>query len=297
MGFAGVEYAAAALLARHPYTVTLPLSLLALLGLAVLLLAAGGAVFVVRHYRHPVVRLAAAIAEARDGELALAAFPLDVGGLKPLVAPIQGLLHDIRRRRAEINQMHAEVHRRVERQTDALQRTVGQLKAQATRDGLTGLFNRRMLDQCLEDVVARCAADGAGLCLMMIDLDDFKLLNDTLGHAAGDALLRSVGQLIRSSVREQDLPFRCGGDEFLILLPESGIADGESLARRLGELVDALVKTLPLTRRPRLSIGLSTLKTSGPTATGKTLMEDADRRLYLHKTQRKGKPPSAGRAA
>jgi diguanylate cyclase (GGDEF)-like protein len=253
------------------------------------LLGAGGVVYLARHWWWPLGQLRAAVEEARAGKLAIEQVPSDVGGLTPLAEGIRDLLRDARELRAKVGRLESEMQRRVERRTDALERRLGKLNAQATRDVLTGLYNRRMLDQSLDDLARRAVAAGQPLCLLMIDVDDFKLLNDTLGHAAGDTLLRSVGQLIRSSVRQQDLPFRCGGDEFVVVLPDAGLAEGESLARRLVDLVDALVKTLPLTRRPRLSVGMSTLGSLAPNAGARELMEDADRRLYAEKSTRKAK--------
>ena len=160
---------------------------------------------------------------------------------------------------------------------------------------LTGLYNRRMLEQCLDELIQRCVQERAPLCLMMIDVDDFKMLNDTLGHSAGDTLLRSVGQLIRSSVRERDLAFRCGGDEFVIVLPQSSKVEGDALARRLGELVDALVKPLKVPRRPRLSFGIGTLADLTMGAISSTeLMKEADRRLYAVKYSRKAEMKKVG---
>ena len=155
------------------------------------------------------------------------------------------------------------------------------VRHQATRDPLTGLFNRRFLDQYLPQAVQRHRADkGRGdLCLMMLDVDHFKVLNDTLGHAAGDEFLKAVGQLIRSSIRGEDAAFRCGGDEFVIVLPGCGAAGGRAMADRLGSLVDALGRTLRVPKRPRLSIGLGTLsQLTDPTP--ERLLDEADRALY-----------------
>jgi diguanylate cyclase (GGDEF)-like protein len=146
-----------------------------------------------------------------------------------------------------------------------------------------------MLDQSLDEVVARCRADRTALCVMMIDLDDFKLLNDTLGHAKGDELLQAVGQLIRSSLREDDLAFRCGGDEFVILCPGATKQHAQAVGRRLTELVDALVKTLQVARKPRLCIGLSVMGEGWGEPSGKALLAEADRRLYAAKALRKGR--------
>jgi diguanylate cyclase (GGDEF)-like protein len=96
-------------------------------------------------------------------------------------------------------------------------------------------------------------------------------------------------------VRERDLAFRCGGDEFVIVLPQSSKTEGDALARRLGDLVDALVKPLKVPRRPRLSFGIGTLAdlTMG-TVTSTELMKEADRRLYAVKYSRKAEIKKTG---
>ena len=176
--------------------------------------------------------------------------------------------------------------RRVATRTDALERMLGTLREKAARDPLTGLYNRRMLDETLPKLVEKATAGRTPLTVLMVDVDSFKLLNDTLGHAAGDELLRSIGQIVRSTARGSDYAFRCGGDEFVLLLDGSDAAAGEALADRLVSLVDALCRPLKVERRPRLSIGVAALGTTGdPTATA--LLAAADRALYEVKGQRK----------
>jgi diguanylate cyclase (GGDEF)-like protein len=208
------------------------------------------------------------------------------GRLKPLVPTIQNLLHELRSQRTAVAELEADTRHKLANRTDALERTIGTLRQQATRDSLTGLFNRRFLDQFLPTCVQRHLADRKDLCLLMIDVDHFKVLNDTLGHAAGDELLKSIGQLIRSSIRGQDVGFRLGGDEFVIILPDSSVEAGESLVDRLTSMVDALARTLRVPRRPKLAVGLTTLRACGPRATPPTVLESADRALYEVKKAR-----------
>jgi diguanylate cyclase len=92
-------------------------------------------------------------------------------------------------------------------------------------DPLTGLFNRRFAIEYLPREIARCERLNHALVVIMIDLDDFKHINDTLGHAAGDAVLEGFARHIRKATRNADLPVRMGGDEFMIILPECGIED------------------------------------------------------------------------
>jgi diguanylate cyclase len=94
-----------------------------------------------------------------------------------------------------------------------------QLKEQAIRDPLTGLFNRRYLDTVAKSEVARCEREAQPLCLMMMDIDHFKQINDTYGHQGGDEVLKALAKLLSDSVRVSDVACRYGGEEFLLLLP------------------------------------------------------------------------------
>jgi diguanylate cyclase (GGDEF)-like protein len=107
------------------------------------------------------------------------------------------------------------------------------LRELALTDPLTGLANRRQLDTRLEEQLDKAFRSGHPISCLMLDVDHFKRFNDTFGHEAGDAVLREVGALLRSSVREPELAFRYGGEEFTLLLP--GL-DAERAAERAEEL-------------------------------------------------------------
>lgn len=94
-----------------------------------------------------------------------------------------------------------------------------QLQDQALKDPLTGLFNRRYLDTIVPHELARCGRDGTQLCVMMMDIDHFKRVNDTFGHQGGDEVLKSLARLLIDNVRASDVACRFGGEEFLLLLP------------------------------------------------------------------------------
>lgn len=292
--FAATEYVASALLDRKAMMVPVPVSVMALLGVSAGLLIAGAMVRFVHYWLRPIARLREGLEEIRHNRLAVEQLPEDLGALRGLRPVLLDILRELRQQKAEVAKLQHEMRQRVAQRTDALQRMVGSLRAQATHDPLTGLYNRRMLDESLGELVNRCRGDDQPLALMMIDVDDFKGLNDTLGHAAGDALLRSIGQLIRSTIRQHDCAFRYGGDEFVIALPHTGRAEAEALARRLTELVDALAKTLPLSRKPRLSVGIAALADVAAPGGASELVVAADRELYAAKGNRKrAKSPAA----
>ena len=109
----------------------------------------------------------------------------------------------------------------------------------AELDSLTGLYNRRSFHDALQREVARARRYERRLALVVLDLDDFKRVNDTAGHLAGDAVLAEVGRRILSLVRATDIACRFGGDEFAVILPESTRADAELLADRIVRAIAA----------------------------------------------------------
>lgn len=107
------------------------------------------------------------------------------------------------------------------------------LEQLSVTDGLTGFFNHRYLQQILENEIGRAKRYNLQLSVMMIDLDRFKIINDTHGHLFGDTVLRRSAEIIRRNIRETDFPTRYGGDEFLIILPHTGTKRAKFLAKRI----------------------------------------------------------------
>jgi diguanylate cyclase (GGDEF)-like protein len=126
----------------------------------------------------------------------------------------------------------------------------GQLEYQAVHDPLTGLFNRRQFSDELERALRFAARYGRAGAVLMIDIDDFKLVNDTHGHASGDQLLKSVAAAIAGRARETDVVARLGGDEFTVVLPEASIEDAR-------EAAEDIRRAVAHGRAPNLSIGIA----------------------------------------
>jgi diguanylate cyclase (GGDEF)-like protein len=149
----------------------------------------------------------------------------------------------------------------------------------ALTDPLTRLFNRRMGITSLDQEVARAHRNGTALTLLMIDLDEFKKLNDTYGHVKGDAALRATAEVLRRTMRKGDTVCRYGGEEFLVVLPGTKAEDAAILAARLFTAVAAHGDTLdlPLT----VSIGQSSIR---PGDTPEALLHRADHALYASKS-------------
>ena len=161
---------------------------------------------------------------------------------------------DITERRcaqSRLETLNAELEERVRERTALLEASVEDLRSallsadllrhelreQAIRDPLTGVYNRRFLEETLDHEVARASRLRSPLSLVMFDMDNFKRLNDVFGHPAGDAVLRGVGGFVKERVRAQDMVCRYGGDEFIVIMPETAI---EGARQKAGQLLVGL---------------------------------------------------------
>jgi diguanylate cyclase (GGDEF)-like protein len=152
----------------------------------------------------------------------------------------------------------------------------------STIDPLTSLFNRGFFFAALEREIARSARSGRGFCLLMMDLDELKAINDRLGHFHGDRVLAAVGQVVSDGVRRIDTAARYGGDEFVVLLPETDPTGAFVLAEKIRIGVNDLELDLPEEAvRPSLSVGVVSYPDDGQTAD--ELMISADRAMYTSK--------------
>jgi diguanylate cyclase (GGDEF)-like protein len=157
--------------------------------------------------------------------------------------------------------------------------TERQLRNLADRDPLTGLWNRRVFDEALGAQVLRSRLSEELATLLMIDLNGFKQINDTHGHAVGDHLLKAVADAILQRVRSSDLAARLGGDEFAVLLANTTPATVASAVAAIDEAISrATVATATTVVRPSASIGAAVInqQTSRP----QDVLEAADRAMY-----------------
>ena len=146
----------------------------------------------------------------------------------------------------------------------------------AFTDHLTGLANRRRFERQLEREVARTERYGRPFCLLIVDIDNFKEVNDTYGHDAGDDVLRCVANVIQSGTRGIDTGARIGGDEFAVILPETSLERGVEVAERLRAAVSAAEREVPC--RVTASLGIAELPSCAQTQDG--LRAAADAALY-----------------
>ncbi len=164
---------------------------------------------------------------------------------------------------------------------DDVQRT---LKKQATTDELTGLKNRRVIMKRLEEESERSTRLSEPLCIMIIDLDHFKRINDSYGHPFGDFVLKRVAHLVRDSMRRYDLVGRIGGEEFLVVSPVTGLNEAVALAERIrGRIMNETFHEGDVQISVTLSVGL-TILTPGDQCVD-DLLKRADIALYKAKEQ------------
>ncbi len=172
---------------------------------------------------------------------------------------------------------------------DVLLKSEALLREQSVRDHLTGLFNRRYMEKTLERELRRASRKQISLGIIMLDVDDFKRFNDTYGHAAGDAILRELGNLLLGHVRGEDIPSRYGGDEFIIVLPDASRAVTRERAERLceharhfniqfeGQTLEAIT----------LSVGVAAFPKDGSTSAA--ILSAVDAALYRAKREGPGR--------
>jgi diguanylate cyclase (GGDEF)-like protein/PAS domain S-box-containing protein len=166
----------------------------------------------------------------------------------------------------------------LERYHRELEEANDQLRKLAVTDELTGLRNRRSFEERLVMEFSMARRRKRELSVLLIDVDNFKTINDRWGHAAGDEVLRRLGTILRTTVRLPDLPARYGGEEFVVLLPESGEESAMGLARRVMQRVAAEEwENEPLT----ISVGMAAMNES--LENGFQLVELADEALYAAK--------------
>lgn len=165
------------------------------------------------------------------------------------------------------------------------QYTIGELTNHATTDALTGLYNRRWLNNILQALLDQAILTGEPLAVLLLDVDHFKPYNDKLGHLAGDQALIAIGHCLKNSVRAYDYAIRYGGEEFLILLPNTSLTDGIMLAERIREAVEQF-KIIDLEGKHLPGVTISGgLSVHNPESTTESLIDAADAKLYQAKQQ------------
>ena len=209
-----------------------------------------------------------------EGDTARLVRALDMGVNDYLVRPV------------ERNEMVARARSQLRRKRyqDYLRDKVQQGLELAITDGLTGLYNRRYMEGHLATLVEEAANTGKPVSLLIFDIDHFKPVNDTYGHAAGDAVLRQFADRIAGNVRGVDLACRLGGEEFVVVMPDTDINYATTVAERLRQCIAARPFVIDDNGREldvTVSIGIA--MTKGPQDSVSKLLERADQGLYRAK--------------
>jgi len=191
---------------------------------------------------------------------------------------------DETQRMAQLNRQLESRLQNSSREIEQLREHLSRLEREASLDSLTGIANRKSLDKSLRDAISLAAREDRPLCLLMIDIDHFKLFNDTYGHQLGDQVLKLVARYMSDCIKGQDTAARYGGEEFCVILPQTRLHDAIHVGDNIRELVSS---KKVVNRRTGLMLGQITLSVGvaqyrhGENAGD--LINRADEALYLAK--------------
>jgi diguanylate cyclase (GGDEF)-like protein len=213
-------------------------------------------------------------------------FDFDPGQLRPFSQILQDANEELSRLNLSFEVLvmeHKEAKQKAEQLARELQRANEKLRSYAFHDSLTGLYNFRYFQEAMAKELARAERHKHPVALLLFDVDDFKTINDSHGHQAGDFVLKSIGERLVLKTRSSDVVARYGGDEFVMILPETEIAGARIKAERCREAIETLeIKVDDLVIRTTLSVGVAVYDShhAGPKD---TLIDRADRGLYRSK--------------
>lgn len=210
--------------------------------------------------------------------------PLDVADPIGGIARALQMLHtDLQEWRERVAGLERQIDRHVEAKTNEMTKALKNIARQVCIDPLTGLHNRRALDERFARLFEQHRDGGHDLSVVMIDIDNFKSLNDSCGHAAGDSVLQFVGQLLQQSTRGTDLAVRYGGDEFALVLTGVNARGAAQIAARVVALFGQHARLVPTAPRPSLSAGVASIRVHQPKGAA-DLIQMADTALYAAKS-------------
>ena len=230
----------------------------------------------------PLTRLTDGAARVAGGDLSVAIAsdpPREIGRLATMFNTMVSYLREAQQELTAVNL--------------ALNERNQSLETISSTDPLTGLHNRRRMLDALNAEIARHGRHGRSFSITMVDVDNFKKYNDSYGHPAGDALLKKVGEILKSSLRTNDFAARYGGEEFLILLPDQDQKGAVEVAERIRHRIETETED-PANKRKAVtaSLGVATFPESGRTAD--PLLANADAALYRAKNNGRNRVLTAG---
>lgn len=247
-----------------------------------------GFLWLKRHVLDPLGTLSRIGPDVKPAHL-LDGLPLDRSDeIGDLARMLSSLHMDIEEWRSRAVRLENSIDDRVAHATERITRELKSAQKKIWTDPLTRLGNRRLLDDKFAEIFEAQRASKKELSIVMIDVDYFKQLNDTLGHQAGDELLEFTGELLKQCLREQDLAIRYGGDEFVLILPSVTSEQAYAIAERTIAMFAQRSKLLPVVTRPTISAGIASLS-QHRAISAEQLLQMADTALYQAKFTGKGR--------
>lgn len=254
----------------------------AILGLSVCLLMLSG---LYRMVIRPVRLLQRVARQMEEGQLDASVPPLGRGELGELGESFNKMARALKAERGNLE-------RTVEERTRELREANERLETLAVTDGLTGVYNHRRFQETLAQETLRSARNQRKFSVLMVDVDHFKRFNDTLGHPAGDELLRRLARTLKGTLRASDFIARYGGEEFALILPDTDKEVGLQVAERLRSAVEQELNTSDFGQRVSISVGLATFAEDGEAP--HDILIAADKALYEAKHSGRNRVVAAG---
>jgi diguanylate cyclase (GGDEF)-like protein len=179
-------------------------------------------------------------------------------------------------------------NRKLTRVNKKLEELQNKLQEQAHRDPMTNLYNRRYFHEVSSSIFQIVQRDDHHISLIMIDIDNFKRINDTYGHAVGDEVIKKLASLLERNVRKSDIVSRFGGEEFVILLPSTDLKGAQKIASKIREAVEEiLIVADESVIRFTISLGLADIRSSDQNI--EAILNRADKALYKAKESGKNR--------
>jgi diguanylate cyclase (GGDEF)-like protein len=205
--------------------------------------------------------------------------------IQQLNSTLGGAVNELITSRGELAELNRSLQERVDQATANLREANSRLEQLAKRDHLTQLANRRYFELTVANLASRRQGDGQHVCMLLLDVDKFKEVNDQYGHAAGDAVLMQIGEILRQSLRQSDLAARYAGDEFVILM-RAGLDDGRTRAAQLREAIDRHQFMFEdHTLHTTVSIGLVSCSIDDDSDNVQDILRRVDEAMYVAKHQ------------
>lgn len=187
----------------------------------------------------------------------------------------------------DINKMNEEIENRIILRTKTLEEIQQQLLEQVNKDSMTGLFNRKYFYDIATNLLSLVQKTNIEMLIIMLDIDDFKLINDTYGHFSGDEVICSIANLLRQSTRNSDICVRFGGEEFVVILPNTSLANGVKIAEKIRQSIEQNVVNINEDQQIHYTISLGISKVEREDNSLEIALNKAD--VLLYEAKRLGK--------